>query len=124
MSRVAKAFGRKLRQLRVARGLSQEQVAELAGLSTNAVGSFERGVRFPRDSSLDSLLDALSVEPDALAQVALTARDGVAVYLSSLPIERPLRDVLELLADQPDEVVILVKDITQLVISTKTKNRS
>ena len=124
MSRVAKAFGKKLRLLRVAKGLSQEQVAERAGLSTNAIGSFERGIRFPRDTSLDALLDALNVEPEALAQAALTARDGVAVYLSSLPIERPLRDVLELLADQPDHVVLLVKDIDRLVISADTKNRS
>jgi transcriptional regulator with XRE-family HTH domain len=123
MSRVAKAFGRKLRELRLARQLSQEQVAERSGLSANAIGSFERGVRFPRDTSLDALLDALGVEPDALALAAVTARDGPGAYLSSLPVSRPLRDVVELLADQPDEVVLLVRDIARLVVEDRTGAR-
>ena len=38
-------FGRHLRQLRVARRMSQEQLADQAGLDRSYVGSVERGER-------------------------------------------------------------------------------
>ena len=37
------AFGKRLRQIRVKRGLSQERLADLANLHRNTVGALERG---------------------------------------------------------------------------------
>lgn len=37
------AFGKKLREVRVKRGLSQERLADLANLHRNTVGALERG---------------------------------------------------------------------------------
>ena len=39
------SFGARLRQLREAAGLSQEELARRAGLTPNAVGTLERGER-------------------------------------------------------------------------------
>ena len=46
------SFGLRLRRLRVAANLTQEDLAGRAGLSVNAIGLLERGLRrIPRPSS-------------------------------------------------------------------------
>lgn len=62
-------FGRRVRELRKARGLSQEGFVHVAGLDRTYVGGVERGERGERNVSLDNiyrLADALAVEPGEL----------------------------------------------------------
>ncbi|HEY7092746.1 MAG TPA: AAA family ATPase [Ktedonobacterales bacterium] len=68
------AFGSLLRRLRVAAGLTQEALAERAGLSVRAISDLERGVnRAPHDDTLQLLVEALSLHPaDRAALVATT----------------------------------------------------
>jgi transcriptional regulator with XRE-family HTH domain len=60
------AFGGAVRRLRAARGLSQEGLAELAGVHRTYVGGIERGERNVSLLSIDRLAAALSVAPSAL----------------------------------------------------------
>lgn len=55
------AIGRELRKHRKARGLSQEALADMAGLHTNHVGMIERGERNPTALVLIALARALGV---------------------------------------------------------------
>lgn len=56
---VAESFGRLLQRHRVASGLSQEDLAEIAGVSTNAISALERGLRHaPHSATLDLLVAA------------------------------------------------------------------
>jgi predicted ATPase/transcriptional regulator with XRE-family HTH domain len=67
----AEPFGSALRRLRLAAGLSQEQLAERARISIEAVSALERGVRkVPQRQTLELLLEAL--ELDAPGRTALT----------------------------------------------------
>jgi len=59
-------FGRRLRQLRVRRGLSQEKLAELAELHRNYVGGVERGERNIALLNIVALAHALNVRPAKL----------------------------------------------------------
>lgn len=59
----SKHFPLLLRQLRRERGLSQEAVAEKAGLHRNFVSLVERGVNQPSIDSLFQLAHALDISP-------------------------------------------------------------
>ena len=58
---VRKKFGKRLRALREARGWSQEEFADRAGLHRTYVSAVERGVRNPTLSVLERLATALGV---------------------------------------------------------------
>jgi transcriptional regulator with XRE-family HTH domain len=60
------AFGARLRRLRVARGLSQEALAERAELHWTYVSGVERGVRNPGLNTIGRLAKALGVTPARL----------------------------------------------------------
>ena len=59
-----------LRNLREAAGLSQEELAERAGLSSHAISALERGIRTrPYPHTVRALCDALGADPEARAQL-------------------------------------------------------
>jgi non-specific serine/threonine protein kinase len=74
-----------LRRLRVSAGLSQEALAERAGLSARGVSDLERGLRrVPHPTTLARLADALEVSP-AERSVLLAARSAS----THVPVEQP-----------------------------------
>ncbi|MDQ3547459.1 MAG: helix-turn-helix domain-containing protein [Chloroflexota bacterium] len=62
------AFGKRLRELRLAQGLSQEALAEAAGLDRTYVSSCERGKRNISLTNIHRLATALNVDPGELFQ--------------------------------------------------------
>jgi transcriptional regulator with XRE-family HTH domain len=56
------AFGARLRQVRVQRGLSQEDLANVSGLHRTYVGGIERGERNPSLTNIGRLAAALDVD--------------------------------------------------------------
>jgi transcriptional regulator with XRE-family HTH domain len=63
-----KLFGKRLRELRVQRKLSQEKLAELADLHRNYVGGIERGERNVALVNIVKLANALAVRPAKLIE--------------------------------------------------------
>lgn len=60
------AFGDRVRALRIARGLSQEQLAERAGLHRTYISSLERGQRNVGLDNIHAIAQALEVRPSQL----------------------------------------------------------
>jgi predicted ATPase/DNA-binding XRE family transcriptional regulator len=71
----AARFGARLKQLRVAAGLSQEMLAERAGLSAHALSALERGPRrVPQRATLAALVSALDLSATEQAELERTVR--------------------------------------------------
>jgi tetratricopeptide (TPR) repeat protein/transcriptional regulator with XRE-family HTH domain len=69
------AFGTLLRRYRIAAGLTQEELAERAGLSGRTIGDMERGVvHAPRKDTVALLAAALALDPQNRAAFAEAAR--------------------------------------------------
>lgn len=96
-----KAFGKRLREYRLARHLTQEQLGELVGVSYQHIGMLERGKRSPSMEMLISLCYALDCTCDSLLTDSLP--EQTIYMLRQRP--RRLRNTLTnwVLADQPDE---------------------
>lgn len=60
------ALGREIRRHRNDKGLSQEKLAELAGLNRNYVGFVERAERSPRVTTIFRIARALDLHPSEL----------------------------------------------------------
>lgn len=61
MKAVAKQFGEKIRNLRLARNLSQEELAFKAGVHRTYLGGIERGERNPSLKNIMAIANALEV---------------------------------------------------------------
>jgi transcriptional regulator with XRE-family HTH domain len=70
-------FGRRLRELREARGWTQARLAEASDVSMKLVGAVERGEQSPRLRILDKLARGLRIELHELTRVEHQASAGV-----------------------------------------------
>lgn len=63
---VAVAFGQRVREVRVRRKMTQESLAEAAGLHPTFISNVERGYRVPTVPTLLRLASGLAVKPGQL----------------------------------------------------------
>jgi transcriptional regulator with XRE-family HTH domain len=63
---ILKLFGERLREIRTDRNLSQERLAELAGLDRNYIGQIERAERNVALVNIIRIAKALEIEPQVL----------------------------------------------------------
>ena len=61
-----KAFGAKIRNIRIERGLSQEKLAFLAGLHRTYIGAIERGERNVSSRNIEKIAKTLKVDLEEL----------------------------------------------------------
>lgn len=60
-------FGEKLRKYRTAKGLTQAELAKLAGLGLNTISNYESGRTYPQNREVyKTLAGILGVDPDQL----------------------------------------------------------
>lgn len=91
------AIGKRLRDARVAKGMTQEELAERAGLSPNHISVIERGIKSPQLDSFVSVCNALGVSADA-----------VLIDVVDAATESAVSELSELLSGQPRDVQIRI----------------
>jgi transcriptional regulator with XRE-family HTH domain len=64
--RASRAFGLRVRKLRMREGLSQDGLAHGSGIHVTSIGRIERGGREPRLTTILKLAKGLGVEPGEL----------------------------------------------------------
>jgi len=67
--KLLKAFGARIRELRTARGLSQEQLAELTGFHRTYIGMVERGERNLSLSNVGVFADTFGINASELLKL-------------------------------------------------------
>ena len=66
MSDITKILGRRIRNYRVAKGFSQEKLAELSGCHHTYIGQIERGEKNATIESIEKIASALNVSLSTL----------------------------------------------------------
>lgn len=62
MNSIQKRFGERIKELRLARGLSQEELAFKASVHRTYLGSIERGEKNPALKNIAAIANALDVD--------------------------------------------------------------
>lgn len=65
------AIGRRIRELRVRRGFTQQQLADLSGVGVMAISAIERGQANPKIDTLERIAHALTVTLPKLLEVPI-----------------------------------------------------
>ena len=63
---IDKRIGKRVKQCRERLGISQEELADMTGLTSYFISTVERGMSFPRCEKLIILLNGLEVSADAI----------------------------------------------------------
>lgn len=75
-------LSKRVKELRVKKGLSQEQLADVTGLSLRTIQRVENGETIPRGDTLKRLAIALQVSPDELIEWQVIEDKNVLIMLN------------------------------------------
>lgn len=108
--------GEKIRALRIARKITQEQLSSLTGISVSSIKKYENGIRNPKSGQLLKISEALGIDIAELIEFAAKGEDPAtssqpsAVCTSPVPSELH-NDLLEIFSDcTPDESELLIEN--------------
>ncbi len=63
MNNIKQMLGKRIKEIRKRAGLTQEKLAELAGIETPSLSNIENGKNYPNYETLEKISSALNVRP-------------------------------------------------------------
>ena len=77
-------IGQRLKQARLARQITQEDLAKLVGVTKGAIGNYETGVSSPKEPILVKLMEVLGIDANYLYQDFIHRSDENQARLEAL----------------------------------------
>lgn len=107
---IDKRIGKRIKQARERLGLTQDELAEKTGLTTNYISTLERGASFPRCEKLIILLNGLETSADTIfcdvVEHSISYKTSVlSEELNTLPFpaQKRILQMVELMIQQERE---------------------
>ncbi|TAF81009.1 MAG: helix-turn-helix domain-containing protein [Runella slithyformis] len=116
-------FGLKLKQLRIDRQLSLNELAQATGLSMSYINEIEKGKKYPKSDKIMALSQALDVEYDSLVSIKLSKKlEPISELLqSNILTELPLdlfgidpADLLQMLSEAPTKLSAFIGTLIEI----------
>ena len=102
---IKKLIGKRVKELRKAKHLSQETLAEMLDISQNALSYIETGENFVSSETLEKLITALDIEPQELFMLNhLQSNDELIIK------------IVEILKQNPEKVPEIYKIIRAVTL--------
>lgn len=101
---VERSIGRRIQQYRKKKGLTQEQLAEKVGLSTNYISAVERGVN---QLNLDKLIDVINILECSANEIFVDVLNNGYEIKSSLLSEQ----ISKLSKDEQERIFAVVQTL-------------
>ncbi len=114
-------FGRRLRVLRAAKGLSQNKLAEILGVSASTVALYENSFRMPSYDALIKIADYFGVSTDYLLGNDKQSDDSV--NLSGLTHEQR-RTVRKVVLDYSDLNKTVAEALSKTIAQNEKRRRA
>lgn len=110
MNKRQQMFGNRLRELRIQKRLTQEQLGEYIGVTPNAIGQFERGNMYPNFETLYRIIAVLDID----ANLFFSCKSTDYPYSAGL-----FTNLLEEMSDN-DRVAVsrFLSGISQILVTT------
>ncbi len=97
-------LGKRIKELRKSKGLSQEKLAEMIDLSQNSLSNIECGINFLTSETLEKLLCAFGVSLTEFFQIEHLKEKKILIS-----------DIVELLKKHPEKIPEIYKIVKILV---------
>lgn len=107
-SKLVQRVRQRVRELRLERGLTQEELCERARISVDAISRIESGSRVPTIETVERIASALGVTPSIFFE------DEAPEPLATQP--ESLRRVVTLLQLHPEPVLILAENVVTALV--------
>ncbi len=85
---MVKGIGNRIKEARLALGITQEQLANMIGITKGAIANYENNASHPKDQILFSLIDALHVDANFLFQDCVSNQNIKTVSAEAMNMAR------------------------------------
>lgn len=113
MTKLRNSVGERIRAIRKAKGLTQQQLAELSGLDDAYIGSLERGERNFSIDTLEKIVTGLKISPYEILNVNYS--ESEELLLRRQAVDEYSLLINEINREDVDRVKRIVKELREVM---------